>query len=161
MSHVAIQPKYGESKMWALNINWWRYSRLGTLQTFSRHVRGFHCKFDSSELWKNNMRNNARKIMLGGFPANSLNVLMVLLFCLITFTHVFQNVQKTLSFSMVNTFQRTWKNQLTTEIIRLDQRISIKSWNSMKSMLSQGSFMPNFWKDHIKKKTVHCASTAV
>ena len=33
-----------------------------------------------------------------GLPANSLNVLMVLLFCLITFTQVFQNVLKTLSF---------------------------------------------------------------
>ena len=35
------------------------------------------------------------------------NVLMVLLFCLITFTQVFQNMQKTLSFLMVNTFQST------------------------------------------------------
>lgn len=38
------------------------------------------------------------KRMLGGLPANSLNVLMVLLFCLIRFTQVFQTVQKTLSF---------------------------------------------------------------
>ena len=33
---------------------------------------------------------------------------VVLLFCLITFTQVFQNVQKTLSFLIVNTFQSTW-----------------------------------------------------
>ena len=54
-----------------------------------------------------NMWNNIWKRMLEGLPANLLNVLMVLLFCLITFTQVFQNVQKTLSFLMVNTFQST------------------------------------------------------
>ena len=58
---------------------------------------------------------------------------------------------------MVNIFQSTWKNPLTTEITCLDQHISVKSWNSKKSMSSQGSFMSNFWKDHVKKKIVHCA----
>ena len=58
---------------------------------------------------------------------------------------------------MVNIFQSTWKNPLTTEMTCLDQHISVKSWNSKKSMSSQGSFMPNFWKDHEKKKIVQCA----
>ena len=44
--------------------------------------------------------------MIGG-GSLMVNVLMVLLFCLITFTQVFQNAQKTLSLLMVNTFEST------------------------------------------------------